>query len=722
MYLSTAQASSITSFAADRIGSIVLDKRAASPLFSDIRSSGTARKAAPVLLQVLLPVPILLALSWFTFLGKNLSGATDVPGDLGDARFNIYILEHVYRWLTGAAPSLLSPPMFHPYPYTLGFSDNHVGSVVFYALFRVVGADPYDAFRGWFVIGYFGTFVAAYIVLLRLRIEPWIAGLGAFLFAFSLPAVAQIGHAQLAYRWAVPFAVWHTLRLARTGGPGDLYKLAVAVSFQFLCSIYLGLFLVIYCAILAVVLAWPSGRPSPAVLYRARDRARDAVDRFRARLASGVPKGLVATAVVLTAAALLDLAFHFFVSRRYGLSRDWNEIHSMLPRAQSYLLMDNLPYWSALTRRLPPVPTRHEHQLFLGVPAVALFLAALAGQLSRASLPDRRTRQVMRALTVTVAVAFGLFLAVGPASVYRVMAAVPGIGAIRAVTRHILVGAFPVVAVGCLYLSGLRAQPRWSRYASASTAMFIVWHAVDMRSGAPNAFSSADARQRIAGPAKAIRAGGYRPDNVLAYSEIDPGDQSGWFLTQIDAMFVAQSLGMPTLNGYSGHAVPGHDINASCFGFQRQLLVYREWSGRKGPDAPGWREPLVFGRPCAIERNSDLRITMGPGLTMDAAKAVRLSILSRERVPGGWQFVLRVSNNSKEIIHAAGRNPFRLSWKSEAAVGWSIRSEILADIPAGGHLDIPVQLRGGGAAPPDVRFSFVVEGLFWGHDIGVPPV
>ena len=44
-------------------------------------------------------------------LGPNL---TRMPSDLGDARFNNYILEHDYRWITGQDSSLMDCPLFLP--------------------------------------------------------------------------------------------------------------------------------------------------------------------------------------------------------------------------------------------------------------------------------------------------------------------------------------------------------------------------------------------------------------------------------------------------------------------------------------------------------------------------------------------------------------------------------------------------------------------------------
>ena len=75
--------------------------------------------------------PALLALA-FGLLGIALPQSDffrAIPGDLGDARFNGLILEHVFRWLGGIDASLWSPGFFFPFPGALTFSDNHFGTV-----------------------------------------------------------------------------------------------------------------------------------------------------------------------------------------------------------------------------------------------------------------------------------------------------------------------------------------------------------------------------------------------------------------------------------------------------------------------------------------------------------------------------------------------------------------------------------------------------------------
>ena len=121
-----------------------------------------------------------------------------VPGDLGDARFNLYILEHTFKWMGDRSLSYISPGIFYPYPGTMFFSDTHTGSALFYVIFRALGKSEFTSFTLWFYIGYLLTFVASYYTLLHFKFKPLAAVTAAIIFSFSLPSLAQYGHAQLA--------------------------------------------------------------------------------------------------------------------------------------------------------------------------------------------------------------------------------------------------------------------------------------------------------------------------------------------------------------------------------------------------------------------------------------------------------------------------------------------------------------------------------------------
>ena len=62
------------------------------------------------------PVWLLLILGmWLVVLRPLGPHMALVPGDLGDARFNNYILEHFFRWVTGATRDYWNAPFFFPF-------------------------------------------------------------------------------------------------------------------------------------------------------------------------------------------------------------------------------------------------------------------------------------------------------------------------------------------------------------------------------------------------------------------------------------------------------------------------------------------------------------------------------------------------------------------------------------------------------------------------------
>ncbi len=173
---------------------------------------------------------ILRATDWFTA----------VPGDLGDARFNSIILEHLFQRVHGDWPSLWSPGFFHPAAGSLAFSDNHFGSGLVYVLFRALGLAREPAFDAWLTVGYGLDFVAMYLVTRRLGFSSLAAAVAAFVCTFSLPALAQEFHAQLTYRFAIPLAWLALLQFIQERRLTHLARLAAWGALQFYCSIYLG--------------------------------------------------------------------------------------------------------------------------------------------------------------------------------------------------------------------------------------------------------------------------------------------------------------------------------------------------------------------------------------------------------------------------------------------------------------------------------------------------
>jgi len=65
-----------------------------------------------------------------------------MPGDLGDAGFNLSLLEFFYRTLPdllrGKLANFVDAPFYYPWPRVTNFSDTHWGDAEVYALFRAL--------------------------------------------------------------------------------------------------------------------------------------------------------------------------------------------------------------------------------------------------------------------------------------------------------------------------------------------------------------------------------------------------------------------------------------------------------------------------------------------------------------------------------------------------------------------------------------------------------
>src|SRR5438132_10710047 len=110
---------------------------------------------------------MLLGIALF-LLGISLFFRIDqIPGELVDTRFNMYVLEHGYRWLMHRDSSFWSAPFFYPAPNVITYSDNHLGSFLFYSVFRILGAGRETAFQLWAVTIFSLNYFVTWIVLRR---------------------------------------------------------------------------------------------------------------------------------------------------------------------------------------------------------------------------------------------------------------------------------------------------------------------------------------------------------------------------------------------------------------------------------------------------------------------------------------------------------------------------------------------------------------------------
>lgn len=528
------------------------------------------RDSTVALKKILKLAPIallfLIGMGWVVLqpLGPKLAM---IPGDLGDARFNNYVLEHFFQWLTGHVESYWDAPIFYPFQQVTAFSDALLGSVIFYVPWRVLGFDRETAFQLWIILGYALNYLSAAWVLRKMSLKPVAAGLGAFFFAFGLPMLAQEGHVQLLYRFCIPLASYALFSYDAKPRLRTLVLLFALVVWQFLMSIYLGVFLVMLLAFLLIALVFlpRQGATKRSLWQKLRRLPRELAGAWR-----GAKKGERAwTLLAISGLALvlgLSLLPYVRVMKEYDFGWHTDIIYLMLPRPRSYLLADNAALWGRLSETILGVPMRYEHQLF---PGVAVCLLVLIGVLGNKWF-KARAGVWPHFVAMLLLGAFTLLLR--GHSLYTLVWDLPGFNAIRAVTRVILVLMWPLSILMAWVASELAENKSWVSQAM----LYLVLALLVAESGLyhHSTYAKVEAQGRVA----ELRA------KLPAETPADPILYVGWdgqrasLVTEIDSMLLAQDLGWPTVNGYSGNLPPSYGPPDSCSRLPARIASYMDFA------------------------------------------------------------------------------------------------------------------------------------------------
>ena len=298
-----------------------------------------------------------------------LSGLRRMQVNLGDTRFNNYILEHDYLWFRGEADhaDFWNCPFFYPAPNVAAYSDILLSVAPVYGVFRLLGAPPDTAFQLWMIACSALNYVAGFHLLhRRFRLGIAAASVGAFVFAFGAPRINQLGHQQLLPQFMTLVTIDALLGLfdgvARSPGRRAWLWIAamLGVVTQLYAGFYLGYFFLLGLGIAtALAFSWQPSRRALLTTIR-RD--------VWLILVSGIVGGLL----------LRPMLAHYLIAAREIGKRDLIIVNFFVPRATAllYLGPDSWVWGGPSWLQVIPAPVQ-EHEKRLGVGLLTLLAGAL---------------------------------------------------------------------------------------------------------------------------------------------------------------------------------------------------------------------------------------------------------------------------------------------------------------------------------------------------------
>ena len=496
---------------------------------------------------------------WFVVMKPMGHSFLLVPGDLADARFSNYVLEHFFRWLSGLDHEYWTAPFFYPYHNTIAFSENFLGSAIFYAIFRWIGFSQVTSFQGWYITGFIFNYFSAYYVLSRLRFNAWAVACGSFFFTFGLPMIAQEGHSQLVFRFCIPIAcylLWLFYLKPRLSRLAALFFFTI---WQLYISIYLGIFLMLLLAVMAIVLIVQT-HSNKFFLWPRKFR--------KAWFVSSIPvRFLFAFALIVLSVCTVALMWPYYeVYKEYGFSRDWTLVSSMLPSLQSYLSANHSQLWKALTAVLfPNAETRYEQELF---PGLAVLLLGTVGIIHRF---QSKKRSFAWWHFWAVIVLMVLTLNFNGFSLYWFLWQIPGVNSIRAVTRIQLILMWPsavfIAWTVNSYFQGLKTKSAISKVFIFLVIGLLMIEPIFFEH---TTYSKVKAQLRLTTLKSEIPRS--VPENPILLVAQNFGE--AFYISELDGMLLSQDLGWATINGYSGNFPSGYLRAKSCLQVPQRIMSF----------------------------------------------------------------------------------------------------------------------------------------------------
>jgi hypothetical protein len=466
-----------------------------------------------------------------------LSGLARMETDPGDARHLNYMLEHGFQWLRSnpGHADFWSPPFFFPEKNTSAYSETLLGVLPFYVPWRIAGFLPDTSLQLWTLTVSLLNFGAVYLLLTRLLGQGSLGScLGAFLFSFGSPRIAQSGHQQLLAHF---FTISAIASLAALFGPeGErtarwkrtawVALFAASLVAQFYACFYLAWMLMFALSIACVATLF---------IRKARRRAVALISRCWPA---------ISVCAVISALAIAPMVRHYSQALAVVGYRSFDAAAKMLPDPQAWLDLGprNWLYGRFWARsQFGEMPFEGEKRL--GVGLVTMLTVGYG-------LFVERNRTGVRVLLVTSAAVIVLttMFANGFTLWSVVFGLVPGAGAIRAVARIGLVMLLPAsigLAFAFEHLSRLL-----SRAVLLPLAAFVI---VEQGQTVPS-YDKKGVRAEVEQVVRRV------PEGCEAFFLVVPENQKMAWQTHLDAMWAGIAKGVPTVNGYSSNFPPRWDL------------------------------------------------------------------------------------------------------------------------------------------------------------------
>lgn len=478
-----------------------------------------------------IPLIIGLIISVFPYIGF---GFDYLPGDLGDTRFNLFLLEHAYQYFLGETEGFWSAGFMYPEAEVISMSDNLLGSAPFYVIFRILGLNIFTSFQCWVILMAVLNYWASFKLSDYLFKNKWLAGISAFVFAFSISLASQMNHAQTFPRFAFPLVILGLL-LWRKHLNWKYFAFSITMLvYQFYCGIYLGFLSIIPFLIIFGI-----------IIFNNFSHLWNTLKHKRTLL-------LYLVSVIFNLVLLYMLFIPYLRRSKFAKMHLFSDISHSLPSFESYLTTS---YGTIIHKPMEDFiggdhPAFWDHFIFPGWLVTLFFVIATFLLFRRWFGKSKFLSKELSLVLLTGVLTFLIFLRIDNYSLYYFVHQIPGFSAMRSLTR--------IINTELLFFGLSLATVLLFIVKKWHVSSFLVFMIIIPLLTLDNSISF-DAVIRLPKSEVMSRHNtlvekmDHLPKGTIVSYEPDELNDPGHYY-QLDAMLAAQSLHLKSVNGYSAKA------------------------------------------------------------------------------------------------------------------------------------------------------------------------
>lgn len=483
-----------------------------------------------------------------------------VFGDRSDGLIQITILEHWWNVVRGKA-DWATTFFFYPTRGSLGYNDGYLIFGLIYSIFRAAGMDQLlsSDFTNMTIkiAGFAGVF---FLSSRFLSMPRWLAVLGASIFTLANNSYANAYHAQL---FSIAFVPVFTILMFKLAESIRIGSLRSVICCGIGCTTFYSMWL-----LTAFYMAWFSAYFAlffiAALILQLNPQERQSWTVAARRSGLGLS--------IIALIGLFELLPFAHLYGRTAAETGMHPFSEVLQYSPSLFDLFNLGpnnvIFGALDQRLskqlgPGFPLSGEH--VMGLSPVLILLAVIGLVL------NVRTVSVVRRFWISAAAAAALswllMIHIGSFSVWSFFYHyLPGAKAVRVISRYEIFLTFPLVLLAMEAIRQvilLEGRALSHRYVIAGFCMLLSAFLVaeELNTSWPLGLTRPEELERLAlvpAPPQGCKA--FYVTSTRSGPPLVPASVDAIYSSNVDAMFIAESISLPTLNGMASFTPTGWNL------------------------------------------------------------------------------------------------------------------------------------------------------------------